>query len=79
MLTTKFCCIILKNSKVRRGFLLPNGWYKKGLVVIELMAFNDQCHLSSRMEFAPCSYNFKEDRQLVAEYYETPITVTCCI
>ena len=47
------------------------GWLKKDLEVIESMALNDQCHLSSRMEFASCNYNFKGDRQLVVEYYQT--------
>ena len=49
---------------------------QKGLIAIELMALNDQCHLSSRIEFASCNYNFKGDRQLVVEYYQTPI-VNC--
>ena len=43
--------------------------------MIDLMALNDQCHLFSRMEFASCNYNFQGDRQLVVEYYQTPITV----
>ena len=47
--------------------------------MIELMAPNDQCHVSSRMEFASCNYNFKEDRQLGVEYYQTPVTATCCL
>ena len=37
-------------------------------LMIELMAINDQCHFSSRMEFARCNYNFRGDRKLEVEY-----------
>ena len=40
--------------------------------MIELMTLHDQCHFSSKMEFASCSCNFKGDRHLVVEYYQTP-------